>query len=114
MPDQRPLPAINTWQAIELELRSFPVKPDPAAEQDWWQQLGAVCTSVRKRMERVDAGPINGRDLTLILNHQRIDWKVDFHPDPENNTLLIGSYVDVRDWFSEIIQRWLVEIEPTA
>lgn len=108
MADPLPLPALNAWQATEVQLIGFPLAPQTGADQNWWNDLtGGDCTSTRKRLERVDSGPFKGREFALIIDPLKLAWKVDFLPDPESPTIFIGDFPETRDWFSELMQQWL-------
>jgi hypothetical protein len=109
MANQTPLPALDSWKFTEIKLIAFPLSPPVSIEHNWWSDLtGAECTSTRKRLQRVDRGPFQGRDFTLAVDVERITWMADFLPDPELSlTPMIGSFIEVRDWFSEVMLRWL-------
>lgn len=102
------LPAVDVWQATEFHLIGFPLTPQVGVEQNWWNDLtGGDAVSTRSRVERVDKGPCRGRELTLSIDPLRVIWKADFLPSPDTAAVIIGSYVEVRDWFSALMQQWL-------
>jgi hypothetical protein len=114
MVDSLPLPSLDAWQVTEIKLLAFPLAPQAGVEQNWWSDLtGLDCTSTRKRLERIDKGPLQGRDFTLSIDALKVVWSADFLPDPESTpTLMIGAFAEVKEWFSQLMLRWLTDSCP--
>ncbi len=117
MPSQQ-LPALTAWETMEVGLIAFPRQPIPT-NHDWWRELtgGADCTTTTKRFERTDEGVYQGRALSFISDPLRLTWKISTAFDPTSDTALsrpptAGPFVEVREWFVELMARWLPQCPP--
>lgn len=107
------------WRAANLELIAFVADGPPSAiEQNWWADLtGGDCESVRRRNERVDSGNYRGTHLRVSADLIRIRWGVGpvvqvdaaegFGLPPD-----IGGYAESREWFGDLMERWIRESCP--
>src|SRR4051794_14215578 len=86
MSSQPSLPDIAAWQVQQLRLTAFPVDPEAARLRDWWKELigEEPETSTRKKLVRIDEGPLEGKSLALTVDPQRIDLSFLTMFDPLN------------------------------
>jgi hypothetical protein len=114
MADALPTPSLDDWQVLEIELRGFPVEPDPSIAQSWWQDItgGEDVTSVKRRLEVIDRGAFQGRDFMLHIDPLRIIWKADWLPDPNQSRPFIGQFNEVESWMTGLMEPWLRDSAP--
>jgi hypothetical protein len=112
------VPIATEWEALQLQLIAFPTLPATDIRQEWWQELTGTQPeeSVRKRQERLDQGPFDGRNLLLSADLLRFAWIVVPRLDPERllETPLptVGPFEESCDWFVALVDRWLAEFCP--
>lgn len=117
MCQEQALPPLDSWEAAGLELIAFPADQPAAFRQHWWQELTGVSEfdSTRKKAERVDAGTYQGRHLRLTMDPLRCSWALmpAIEIDAEGVSLpVVGAYPEARQWFEELMVRWLTELCP--
>lgn len=106
------LPDPSRWQAQYMRLIAFPTEPHASVEQQWWQDLTGleVESSLRKKHERADTGLFQGVSLALEIDLLRVVWtaspRIDAGNPPEQLPTL-GPFLERREWFQELMSRWL-------
>jgi hypothetical protein len=111
------LPDPREWRAQYLRMIAFPVQWHLGAEQSWWSMLtgGQPETSVRKPQKREDSGPFEDVALSLEIDPFRVQWTVTSRINTENlpeGFPTLGSVFDRRDWFVQLMERWLAQCPP--
>jgi hypothetical protein len=110
--DTRQLPDFASWQAMQLQLITFPKAPQLNIEQNWWRDLMGEEPEEqsRKRMERTDQGPFHRNALVLTVDVIRVIWTVAPRIDAENlpeGPPLLGTFVENRVPFCDLMATWL-------
>ena len=111
-------PAPDGWLVSSLRLTAFPAAPAFESSREWWQGLigSDPETSVERRQksEREASGILDGTALALSVDLLRVTWACDppAATDAQGHEWgieNIGRFVDRREWFSLLMQRWLGE-----
>jgi hypothetical protein len=110
-------PDASVWQAQNLRLIVFPVDAQLPLQRDWWRELtgNEPDTALRKRMEREEGGLYEGVQLIVSLDPLRIQWTAAAPIDPQNlpeQTPLLGAFLEKREWFRNLMDRWLTMCPP--
>jgi hypothetical protein len=105
-------PPPNVWEAVHFRLVVFPQDTSLAMQKDWWKDLTGADpeSSVRKKSERQDAGMFEGFHLVVSVDAFRVQWTVTVPIDPEkavDGIQTVGSFVERKDWFQELMERVL-------
>ncbi|MEX2174144.1 MAG: hypothetical protein WD872_07265 [Pirellulaceae bacterium] len=107
------VPLVDFWQASNLELIGFPIEPERALEQSWWESLaGADYESTRKRHERVDVGAFDEKSLFLTIDALRVKWTLGplvkiSAADGVGAVPFAGPFPETCGRFSSLMARWL-------
>jgi len=111
----RTLGPVESWQVMTMRVTAFPNEPFKADEQSWWRDLvGSEPETVISRVKvgeyRAEGG-FEGRQLSLSLHLDRIDWNLapimDVSEGPPPMLPLAGPFPEVLTSFRKIIDRWL-------
>lgn len=112
-------PFLDKWLPLQFQLIAFPENPQQCLAQDWWQQLTGAepDSSTRKKMERVDSGPLDGRAFNLSVDPLRVVLLVSARVDLEELASQdvppsLGPYSQAIEWFAKLAKHWLVEYSP--
>ncbi len=72
------LPELTAWQADQLRLTAFPSEGETTLPEEWWTMLiGTAPDTLTVRPKaglHEQVGSVEGRNLTLRLQPERIDW----------------------------------------
>jgi hypothetical protein len=112
MQEQGDVHRAGEWQVQELRATVFPLTPPPLTGQTRWQELvgGApdVVTVNHKTGQQREEGCFEGGKLSLTLQPDRIDWRLEADPQVLAPGLdLIGPLSKVLPPFRELVHRWL-------
>ncbi len=112
-----PPPGPEVWAAQYLRLIAFPAQPAFEDSREWWRGLTGIdpesSTEKRQRQEREDSGPYGGVSLSLAVDLIRIQWTASIVVDisnPPEGIPVIGNFLEKREWFRDLMARWLREM----
>lgn len=109
-------PPPSVWQAQYLRLISFPMEPQFAVSQAWWNNLtGAERESrVEKKREVEEEGTFEGVSLSLNIDLLRLQWSAVPRVLAENveGAPTLGPFMEKKDWFRNLMRRWLQTSPP--
>jgi hypothetical protein len=114
--DAQPPPDPAVWQAQNLRVILFPEDPRAALHRDWWKDLtgNEPDSSIRKKVEREDAGIHSGMMLVASVDPLRLQWTVARAMEDAliEGAPVLGPYPEKRDEFVALMTRWLPSCPP--
>jgi hypothetical protein len=95
-----------------LQLVAFPVDSQFSVRREWWGELVGDDPSetANTRMERTQQGQFQDNLLVVTVDPVRITWSIIQKPGeaaPSRPLANIGSFLETRDRFVELMSRWL-------
>ena len=107
-------PGPEFWQTQYLRLIAFTIEPAFEHSRNWWRDLTGLepqtSTEKRPRQEREDSGPYDGAELSLAVDLLRVQWTAAMALDatnPPSAVPVIGPFLEKREWFRDLMGRWL-------
>jgi hypothetical protein len=104
----------GAWQAQHFRLITFPIEPQLATEQNWWNELTGTERETRsdRREVREEVGAFDGASLSLTIEHARLIWTISPCADRLGNLPVIGPFNARKDSFFELMRRWIAISPP--
>lgn len=109
------LPPLESWQAVNFRVTAFPAERVKTDTLSWWSDLVGhqpeTVTSRPKTGQRAEAGELQGRQLLLQVEPERIDWILAPAVTPGEEVVdvlpVAGMFPEVSGVFLETMLRWM-------
>jgi len=108
-------PPLESWLVANARVTAFPVEPVKIDTLSWWSDLVGhtpeSVTSRPKTAQREEVGEVEGRQLTLKVEPERIDWVLTPAPTAPEDTAstlpVAGPFPEVTKLLYQIMASWM-------